>query len=177
MHPSATPLRIVFLDFDGVLNCHAYLSERSNHRKNIENLSRFDARWWGEMIDPKAVEHLNSIVEQTGAYVVVCSSWRHGHSYERLRRVLQVRGFRGEVLGVTPTLDGSQRGAECVAWIHAWPRTVESFVALDDESDYEPIMDRLVKTGWHLGGLLEEHVAPAVALLRTPARVPPPVIA
>ena len=167
--PIRSQRRIVFLDFDGVLNDHHFLSSISNAKK--KGLTVYDDQCWHEMINPENIVHLNRIVEATNAEVVICSSWRHAHPTDKLEGFLKARGFVGRVVGMTPTLSGEQRGEECAAWLEA-QRTVGrpawSFVALDDERDYEPIMDRLVHTSFHLGGLCDEHVEPAIALLNTP---------
>lgn len=171
------PLRILFLDFDGVLNSGPYirtwaqtfyLTDPEEAKQSQAERFKMDAA----KIDTLAIERVNRIVEATGARVVVCSSWRHFHPMSRLRRLLRSRGFVGSVVGVTPAIPGAVRGAECVAWLAAHPRAAWSFAALDDDEDYDPMMNRLVRTatvGYRHDGLKEKHVAAAIKLLLSPA--------
>ena len=60
--------KYLFLDIDGVLN-HDEWFESDAYRKNQTN-------WKVSMFDPKCVERVNTILQQTGAQLVVSSSWR-----------------------------------------------------------------------------------------------------
>jgi HAD domain in Swiss Army Knife RNA repair proteins len=171
------PLRILFLDFDGVLNSGPYMrtwirdfyvAEPDEGTQSQTERFEMDAA----KLDTQAIDRVNRIVAATGARIVVCSSWRHFHPLSRLRRLLRSRGFAGPVVGVTPAIPGAVRGDECVAWLAAHPRAAWSFAALDDDNDYGPMMDRLVRTstvGYRHDGLKEKHVAAAIKLLLSPA--------
>jgi len=54
------PCKIVFLDFDGVLNCDHSISQLGTPYK-----------FW-----PASVKAINEVLAQTGAYIVVSSTWR-----------------------------------------------------------------------------------------------------
>lgn len=55
------------------------------------------------------------------------------------------------VIGTTPTLDGDWvRGKEIEKWISD-NYAPKSFVIIDDDTDMEPYMDRLVKTECEFG--------------------------
>jgi len=154
--------KIVFLDFDGVLNSHPFIARTANG--GIAGL------------DPEAVVRLNRIVAVTGAEIVVSSSWRHGRSLACLRELLNASGFVGTVRGKTPDCarkpdgslwHGAMRGSEAQAWItdaDLYGLTVESFVILDDDSDMGHLAYRHVKTSMATG-LLDEHVDRAIAIL------------
>lgn len=146
-------MKIVFLDFDGVLNCHLYLT---------------GVRWTNDelMLDTAAIERVNRLLEASGAKVVISSSWRHGWCQRRLEQMLKLRGFLGEVLGTTPMSAGTCRGHEIQAWLDKNPG-VESFVILDDDSDMDLLMDRLVRTTF-ADGILDSHVDRALAVLTVP---------
>lgn len=60
--------KYLFLDIDGVLN-HDEWFESDGYKKNQGN-------WKVSMFDPKCVERVNKILEETGAKLVVSSSWR-----------------------------------------------------------------------------------------------------
>jgi hypothetical protein len=132
-------LKIIFLDFDGVLNSQLYYtSGRRDARK-----PGFDSD-----IDPQAVGYLNEIIKDTGAKVVVSSSWRHGRSVEELQAILDNNGFIGEVIGKTKDLrcgpDGQYvlRGNEIFCWINEHEDIIgvrrsdyNHYVIIDDDSD------------------------------------------
>ncbi|MDI1451339.1 HAD domain-containing protein [Polyangium sp. 6x1] len=153
-------MKIVFLDFDGVLN-HSLM----------QILEDRDTR---KRFSPPAVERLNTIVKRTGARVVVSSSWREWNSVDKLRTLLAEEGFVGEVLDHTPILHprtmrlrdpnpGETRCREIMQWLDALPERPESFVVLDD-LDLEWLAAYHVKTELDTG-LLDGHVEAAVDLL------------
>jgi hypothetical protein len=167
-------LRVIFLDFDGVLNSVRYILGNRAWKKDGSWKKTRDRHaiyaMWKTQIDRRAVRRLNRIVRATGARIVVCSTWRLIHPVGRLRRLLRDRGFVGSVIGATPDIEHAARGMECAAWLARHRRPIESFVALDDMDDYEPMMSRLVRTStFRRDGLEDRHVKRAIQLLRTPA--------
>ncbi len=146
-------MKLVFLDFDGVLNSRAYMIQRSEQGCKAGVLG----------IDPAAVTHLNRLVRAASAEVVVSSTWRHNRDREQLQGVLNEAGFVGSVRGRTPrwlhkTPGGiyaaGTRGDEIQAWLDAAPDygvDVESFVIIDDDSDMAHLASRLVKTAFETG--------------------------
>ncbi|MCA9748130.1 MAG: hypothetical protein KC414_03435 [Romboutsia sp.] len=97
-------MKVIFLDIDGVLN-HELWFKRSGERPKSESRKDFDL----EMIDPQSVNHLNTIIEKTGAKVVISSlqrkhfilSGRKVDSVEYLQELLDEKGFIGEIIGKT----------------------------------------------------------------------------
>lgn len=110
-------MKIVFLDIDGVL-------------LNLESYSG------GQRPDPKCLERLNRITDQTGAKIVVSSSWRYDPN---IAKVLKGWGVTASIIGVTPCLAISRtRGEEIFAWLQEHKDGylgVESFVVIDDDDD------------------------------------------
>jgi hypothetical protein len=141
-------MKILFLDFDGVLN-----HDRLFNAKLVDEVTFFDRA---------AVARVNTILAQSGAKVVVSSSWRHAYDVDALRAILESHGFSGEIVGVTPELH-RPRGLEICAWLEEHEH-VETFVIVDDEDDMFPVADRLVQTSFE-EGLLDEHVEAALRLL------------
>lgn len=104
-------------------------------------------------IDPKAVEQLQRIVDETRCSLVLSSTWRLIHSLPLMRAKLAAKGMRAPVplYDKTPDLDPEDgalsrrcRGHEIDAWIDrvgysGW------YVCLDDDSDFLPGQP-LVKT-------------------------------
>lgn len=152
--------RVVFLDIDGVLNSHAFFKAGSGRPPATDTDEQ--AR---RMIDPAAVEHLNALVEKSGASLVISSSWRRIYSLGAIGRALRANGFEHPraIIGATPPL-GGPRGHEIQAWIDSAGKPLPTFVILDDDSDMEHLADRLVQTHY-TSGLLAEHVDAALRLL------------
>ena len=87
-------MRIVFLDFDGVLNSLPWLGAGAGEGWQGAGEAR--------ALNPENIAHLNRIVSVTSARVVISSSWRHGRPLARLGEMLVERGFQGTALGRTP---------------------------------------------------------------------------
>lgn len=160
------PTRIIFCDIDGVLCSDDYL--RVVGPKALMSS-------WDEAIDRDAIARLNAIFALTGAKVVVSSDWRR-EGRALLPRVkfadlFARRGFRGDVIGVTPVLAGDPpRGREIQAWLTRYDARVDSFVILDDQDDMVSLRHRLVRTTLK-EGLQDHHVALAVRMLRERVRM------
>jgi hypothetical protein len=132
--------KIIFLDFDGVLNNSPFLYSRDRKRRGPN-----------DDIDEKNVEELNWLIKQSGAWVVVSSIWRMNRSRVQLQETLAEKGFKGTVLSATPDLDhvpNITRGQEIDAWMRGNRRffDVTSFVILDDHDDMGPLTPKLVLT-------------------------------
>ena len=156
---------VAFADFDGVLN----------HQKHFNSLRAgrtiLDVLIDTESFDRACVERLNTIVEATGAQLVISSSWRSHFMLVDLRAILPRHGFRGVVIGTTPHLGpargpgrAGRRGEEVQAWLK-WNRHVGAFVILDDAPMKNPLSWRLVQTS-AATGLSDANVAQAIKLLR-----------
>ncbi len=167
-------MRVLFLDMDGVVNSARYfevLSKRQYRKaRGKAKAEGRERKTFVDMIDPDAVPHLNAIVERTGCKVVISSSWRTPWTYAEIESMLRSRGFRGSVIGSTPTKIAAsgppretQRGTEIQAWLDGYPE-VEAFAILDDSDDMAHLLPRLVLTTW-ARGLEAEHVESVVALL------------
>lgn len=158
-------MKILFLDVDGVLN-HAGFPPSGKSRQ----------------LDPACCKRLAHITAVSGASIVVSSTWRLGVGLFELKTQLAHCGLEvSRIVDMTPDLhrarikgpDGKlllleacRRGAEIDAWLTDHPE-VTSFAILDDDSDMEPHMDRLVQTSWRTG-LQDEHAWRVVAMLRWP---------
>ena len=155
-------MRVIFLDFDGVLNSAEWMNSRDDRG--------------GCDLDRAAVARVQAICDRAGAVIVISSSWRCLYEMPVLRDILRAHGLTAEVIGRTPQIKGRtsplrclpeaervQRGEEIAAWLRE--HTVASFVILDDDSDMAHLRDRLVQTGFERG-LQAEHVEHAVALLQ-----------
>lgn len=159
--------KLIFLDFDGVLNSHDWFQRRSPCIPDSTRALREDRD-----ICPDNMAQLNKLVATTGAEVIVSSAWRIGRTLEGLRDILQRNGFRGTVTGVTPRLL-TQRGEEIQAWIDANCQQQDiAFVILDDDSDMAHLKEHLVKTSMFQKGLCEQHTEEAILKLGVDRRTP-----
>jgi hypothetical protein len=159
--------KVIFLDIDGVLNSSRFFeSQGFSDDADEEGYEPLSLEWWSQGIDPEAVKLVNEILTRTSAHVVISSSWRLGANIGYLRRVLQSRGFEGDIIGATPRLPGSPRGKEIAAWLQAHGSEIESFVVLDDDDDMDPVRHRQVQPSFTTGGLRPAHVEQAVEMLR-----------
>lgn len=111
--------KFILVDFDGVLTSVRYtLQCRQEHRQpNTYGLDWFD---------PACLQALKTIVDQTGAGIVISSSWRELGD-EVLRRVWEP--MPGQFVETTPIWILTKREA-VEAWISAHPD--DRFVILDD---------------------------------------------
>ncbi len=143
--------RVIFLDIDGVL-------------APIRQWDRY-----GDL-EPACIAVLNEIVAQTGADVVVSSTWRYGKTVAELQEMLDAHGFAGRVRDKTPVgPPGATRGEEIAAWLSR--DRVDDYVIVDDHVDMGPLVSRLVLTQ-PAHGLRPADGARAVAmLLRTDVSV------
>ena len=156
-------MKVIFLDIDGVLNSAAYQAE-----------------WGGDPpsnVDETRLPLLRRILEETGAVIVLSTSWRLYWSpdpalcapeWRETGEVLTRYGI--PILDRTPAYNGNNRDREIRDWLAAHAGEVESFAILDDiPFGWGDLSDRLVRTDMRKGrGLMESHVQKAIALLQTP---------
>ena len=161
-------MKVIFLDFDGVLNGADWLRKTQNG--NVDPAGY--AHYINNPCDPELVSRLNRIVATTNAKIVISSSWRIGYTLAALRGFLKKAGFEHphSIYDRTPRLNGAddQRGDEIQAWLDRYIETekhhVETYVILDDDSDMKHLKHKLVQTNT-LVGLQDEHVDRAIAIL------------
>lgn len=83
---------VIFLDFDGVLN-----TERWHNQANREELKDE----YGYRFDPIAVSNLRKIVDETGAAIVISSSWKC-MGLATMQKMWKDRQLPGKVIDITP---------------------------------------------------------------------------
>lgn len=160
------PFRIIFLDIDGVLNSHDWWKRRPHQDNRPHN-----------EIDPDAVARVQRLVDETGASVVISSTWRLLHKKLALQSLLSAKGLRARIAGVTPALPKrEERGYEIQAYLDVAnllpePHRPAGVVILDDDSDMVHLAPWLVKTHFDRG-LTDWEVERAKEVLTQP---PPPV--
>ena len=139
-------MKIIFLDIDGVLNHQIWFKKlhESNKKPNTKE-QHID-----NMIDPNSVSLLNKIIADTNAKIVISSSWRKYNTVEELQKILNSKGFKGKIIGLTPVLyfTGEKnyhysvpRGNEIKAWLEmnkgilGDKMSKTKYVIFDDDSD------------------------------------------
>lgn len=133
-------MKIIFLDIDGVINVIS---------KNRDE--------FGQLFHPPLIENLGWIIFETGAKIVISSSWRKD-GLDRMKELWAFRGLPGEIIDTTPSIYASSivywnahlkkhptprsrsysipRGCEIEFWLEAnIEHNVERYVILDDDTD------------------------------------------
>lgn len=161
--------KILFMDIDGCLNndrvIFAPRSTKDRAYKRLRPLlsecpEPLDDLQKDMMVrnlyhlDTRLIQKLNVLTDRPDVGVVVSSAWRIMCSETVLRWMLEKRGFRGNILGVTPRSHAVRglppkttirRGHEIQDWLNRNP-TVTHFTILDDDSDMEHLRPHLVQT-------------------------------
>lgn len=145
------PCKIVFLDFDGVLNCEQSVAALG---------TRY--RFW-----PSSIKALNHLLERTRALVVISSTWREHWSLHENASALERDGMLpGRVVGKITSSNG-ERGLEIDSWLRSVPYQVNSFVILDDCDDMAMHRNRLVRIDSRIGLGMPDALR-AIQVLTTP---------
>jgi len=145
-------MKIIFLDFDGVLNNTKYLEAQSEIV-----FAPFDF---------VNVENLNTITDIGDIGIVITSDWRRFGL--DLKQFVKRYGVIGNVVGETRVTDHMPRGMEIQAWLLKYrvdKEFIQKFVILDDRDDMGYISDRLIQTDPAVG-LTKEDALRAIEMLR-----------
>jgi len=153
--------KILFLDFDGVLNSKSWTPPPEvdptlvlvpTHEQSLA------------MLDPVRCARVQTLCTATGASIVFVTGWRRWASPDELTRLLRERGITaptlGAVGGVKMSWDIRSYGAKC--WLEEHPE-VTSHLVIDDVKDYWK--------GWKGStihpddGIEDSHVAQAIEIL------------
>jgi hypothetical protein len=150
-------MKIIFLDIDGVLNFeNAYRAGLCEYIELVSNDGSFKHY---QQFASSAKYLLNKLIEETGAKIVISSTWRID-GLDRMRQIWNNEGMSGEIIGITPRFrigDGENnysapRGSEIKQWLSShefehcfWCRIeqqryivksgIENYIIIDDDSD------------------------------------------
>ena len=129
--------KVVFLDIDGVLNTKWWYTQMDRNTPKDK---------YGYAFDPNAVDNLKKIIDETGADIVISSSWK-SFGISELEDMWQDRGLPGKLIGITPNtvsdemllnadLDHMElfsiRGAEIKEWLARHGKHVSHYAIIDD---------------------------------------------
>ncbi len=160
-------MKIIFLDFDGVLNNESFFIKR--HR-NMQGLRMIDLNKINETdlkvkyllceIDLDNLDILKEIINDTDSKVVVISSWKKLKVFYKVSKHLVNLGI--PIIGMTS--DNSDNRGEGIK-NYLKNHEVDNYIVIDDDifPDYdEEIMNHLVKTSFYNCGLTEENKEEAI---------------
>jgi hypothetical protein len=173
---------ILLLDIDGVLNSSRSLlraSKTSPTRSERDFLYELSTTYYSGYpltvltrdllgLDQVCIKNLNLIIEATGAQVVVSSAWRFCHNLVGLQKLLEYRGFQGELIDITPvniTGPNKVRGHEIQAWLDLNPE-VDRFVIVDDDNDMAHLIRHLAHVDRKVG-LTKAKALEAISIIKT----------
>lgn len=138
-------MKVIFLDFDGVLNIHPFIGRDK----------------FGHIFNAKCVQNLETIIKQTGAKIVVSSTWRMDGT-DVMKQLWKERNLPGEIIGCTPKFNTPRvmnavelmeyrgRGLEIEEYINK--HGIKKYCIIDDDSDMLPSqMDYFVKCSFKTG--------------------------
>ncbi len=135
--------KVVFLDIDGVLNTKWWYTQMDRNTPKDK---------FGYAFDPRSVANLKKIVDETGADIVISSSWK-SLGLSELEEMWQDRRLPGRLIGITPNsvsdemllnadLDHMElfsiRGVEIREWLDIHGKNVSHYVIIDDMDNFLP---------------------------------------
>lgn len=139
--------RIVFLDYDGVVNTPMW-NEQGTH-------CSYGFPGDGKVNNFQAVQWLSEACQKFHFDIVVTSTWRLDENY---KECLINAGLRHgiEIRGKTPRLKDKTRGDEIQHYIDAHPE-IEYYIIVDDEDDLLPNqMNNFIQTDGDVGFALKD---------------------
>lgn len=137
--------KFLFLDIDGVLN-----TERQ-HDHCVEAGAAYVDNF-GYAFDPVAVANLKKIVDETGADIVISSSWKFW-GLSTMQKLWARRDLPGQVIDITPNTVSDKlllsvdlnfmelpagKGSEIKEWLSDNGNQVTRYAILDDVPDMLP---------------------------------------
>lgn len=116
-------MKVIFLDFDGVMDTAYY-----DNYLNYMGLPEKDK--YGVVLDPDCIANLRRIIDETGADIVVSSTWKDFMTYKEILEMWEYRKLPGFVTDTTPTCS-RKRGDEIDSWLEECNTECE-YVIIDD---------------------------------------------
>lgn len=134
--------KILFLDFDGVLNTGKYQNQLKNNGQKMAD------EFGLCLFDPEAVENLKTILDAVPeVLIVITSSWKDAYGTNAVRRMWKERGLPGKIHSMTrvcmdlfPDLESDEmppiKGPEVKQWLEEHNMKGCQYVILDDVNDF-----------------------------------------
>lgn len=136
-------MKVLFLDIDGVLNTKYWYTQMDRNTPKDK---------YGYAFDPNSVANLKRIVEDTGAEIVISSSWEC-MGLSQMEDMWRDRNLPGRIIGITPNsvsdemllnadIDSIElfhiRGEEIKEWLMKHAKRVSSYAIIDDMDNMLP---------------------------------------
>ena len=136
-------MKVLFLDIDGVLNTKYWYTQMDRNTPKDK---------YGYAFDPNSVANLKRIVEDTGAEIVISSSWKC-MGLSQMEDMWRDRNLPGRIIGITPNsvsdemllnadIDSIEllhiRGEEIKEWLMKHAKRVSSYAIIDDMDNMLP---------------------------------------
>ena len=144
--------RIIFLDFDGVVNTIYYRYYKRFKKYQMRYATSAD----GIVNNRQAIQWLNELYDRYPYDIVVTSTWR---LYSNCIQILYNSGLNKKIkiIGYTPYLEGKIRGEEIKKWIEDNNYiNFNNFIILDDDTDMGDLDNHLIKCDPYLGFTIYE---------------------
>lgn len=116
-------MKVIFLDFDGVMDTAYY-----DNYLNYMGLPEKDK--YGVVFDSDCIANLRRIIDETGADIIVSSTWKDFMTYKEILEMWEYRKLPGFVTDTTPTCS-RKRGDEIDSWLEECNTECE-YVIIDD---------------------------------------------
>ena len=144
--------RIIFLDFDGVVNTIYY-----RYYKRFKKYQMRYATSADKIVNNRqAIQWLNELYDKYPYDIVVTSTWR---LHSNCIQILYNSGLNKKIkiIGYTPYLEGKIRGEEIKKWIEDNNYVnFNNFIILDDDTDMGDLDNHLIKCDPYLGFTIYE---------------------
>lgn len=144
-------MKVIFLDFDGVLNSHQSAHFWHNKRDQTKWEQEMYSSWKGTIKEyiahefcPIALSNVEELIRRApNVKIVVSSTWRMGETVQTLQKILAPAKLVADaIIDVTPIhgpdvkkeWGGSCRGEEIKEWLDKHPE-VTNYVIIDDDND------------------------------------------
>ena len=136
-------MKLLFLDFDGVLN------SMQSTRMHWQNQGRKCVFTNEDFMSPECCSNLRYLMDELqDVYIVISSSWRLMHDLSELKTILEMlcKIAPNRILGTTPYLANKQRGEEIQDWLDENTKVpegstlmpkyqIDDFMIIDDDGD------------------------------------------
>jgi len=170
-------MKIIFLDIDGVLNNENYFdSKEDEKRKLIDYYKEHEDEYDFEDeinfhlqrrlldIDFTKVDMIKDICDESGAKIVIVSTWKIYEFWFVIKKYLIEYGL--PIIGETNDYKW-YRGGEIREYLKNHLE-VEKYIIIDDEffRDYKGFEDNLIQTDFYGDGFTEEHKILALKKLK-----------
>jgi len=124
-------MKILFLDFDGVLN--SIDNMEANHFLWKNNPQHKSKDFFGDLFDQRCINWLHYIILKTNCKLVISSTWRV-IGLNNIKNMWKARDLPGEIYSSTPVLSNAHRGNEIAEWLSK-NEYITSYCIVDDEND------------------------------------------